>query len=402
MRPLRRPVPAPLALGLAFALGLPLALAGPAAPVPSSAPGPWTPRADALPPGLTAGLSMDAKAGDVDGDGDADLVLAMEWAPVQLLLNRGDGRLHADPTRLPQTTHDHEESVLADLDGDGDLDLVVVSEDDRAKALWLNDGRGRFSVAPFAAAGRGISNGVAAADVDGDGDRDLVLANADGDVLLRNDGRAGFRADAGALPAVEGVSQDVVAADVDADGDLDLLFGKENGSRLLLNDGRGRFADADPARWPRIDAETRKLAVGDVDGDGDLDVVQINTRFTRPQVAAQDRLLLNDGRGRFVDATDGRLPADSAAAAHGDLHDLDGDGDLDLVSAEAMFGPDGPPPIRALLNDGNGRFAPAPATLWPDTIRGPLFDSVMLDLDGDGRDELYLALRGAPDAVVGR
>ena len=52
----------------------------------------WAPREGALPPGLLAGLSMDAKAGDVDGDGDVDLVVAMEWAPVQVLLNDGQRR----------------------------------------------------------------------------------------------------------------------------------------------------------------------------------------------------------------------------------------------------------------------------------------------------------------------
>lgn len=363
---------------------------------------PWAPREGALPPGLLAGLSMDVKAGDVDGDGDIDLVVAMEWAPVQVLLNDGTGRFSADPSRVPQTTHDHEEAALADLDGDGDLDLAIVSEDDRAAELWLNDGTGRFTIAPFDAAADAIGNGIIAVDVDADGDIDLVAANADGDRLLRNDGAARFTHDRDALPAVEGISQDVIAGDVDGDGDADLVFGKENGARLLLNDGTGRFTLAPAARWPALSDETRKVGLGDVDGDGDLDVYLANTRFSRPQVSAQDRLLLNDGRGRFTDVTATHLPPDTQNGFHGDLHDLDGDGDLDLLSADVVFGAPQPAPVRALVNDGSGRFAPAPAALWPTTIRGPLFDSVMLDVDGDGRAELFLAMRAAPDVLLGR
>lgn len=314
---------------------------------------PWAPREGALPPGLLAGLSMDAKAGDVDGDGDTDLVVAMEWAPVQVLLNDGRGRFTADPSRIPQTTHDHEEAALADLDGDGDLDLAIVSEDDRTAELWLNDGRGRFAVAAFEAASGAVGNGIIAVDVDADGDLDLVAANADGD-------------------------------------------------RLLLNDGRGRFALASASQWPALADETRKVGLGDIDSDGDLDLYLANTRFTRPQGDAQDRLLLNDGRGHFTDATATHLPPDAQNGFHGDLHDLDGDGDLDLLSADVVFGAPQPSPVRALLNDGSGRFSPAPAALWPATIRGPLFDSVMFDADGDGRAELFLAMRAAPDVLLAR
>ena len=356
--PLSRPVRRALAAALAAVLAA------------SATASPWAPREGALPPGLLAGLSMDAKAGDIDGDGDTDLVIAMEWAPVQVLLNDGRGHFTADPSRVPQTTHDHEEAALADLDGDGDLDLAIVSEDDRASELWLNDGAGRFAVADFAAASGAVGNGIVAVDVDADGDRDLVAANADGDRLLRNDGRAAFTHDREALPPVDGISQDVIAGDVDGDGDADLVFGKENGARLLLNDGTGRFALAPAAQWPALVDETRKVGLGDVDGDGDLDVYLANTRFSRPQVDAQDRLLRNDGRGGFTDVTATHLPVDTQNGFHGDLHDLDGDGDLDLLSADVVFGAPQPSPVRALLNDG--------------------------------RAELFLAMRAAPDVLLAR
>jgi hypothetical protein len=354
-----------------------------------------------LSPGLTAGLSMDAKAADLDGDGDRDLVVAMEWAPHLMLFNDGRGRFVDDPTRAPRTTHDHEEAVLADLDGDGATDIVLVSEDDRAKELYLNDGQGRFAEASDRLRADAVTNGAIAVDLDGDGDRDLVFANAGPDQIWINDGEARF-ADESArrLPPTPDVSQDVAAGDLDGDGDLDLVFGNEDGNRLLLNDGAGVFEAAPDGAWPAAREETRKVALGDVDGDGDLDVFLANVRFFQAQTpSAQDRLLLNDGKARFRDATRGRLPEDEANAAHGDLHDLDGDGDLDILRGDVVLGAPAPRPVQALLNDGKGRFAPATAPRWP-AVACNLFDSAQEDFDGDGAQDLYLACRQGSDVLL--
>ena len=357
-----------------------------------------------LPPGLTAGLSMDAKAADLDGDGDLDLVVAMEWAPHLMLFNDGKGRFSEDPTRSPRTTHDHEEVVLADLDGDGASDILLVSEDDRAKELYLNDGKGRFREASDRLRADAVTNGAIAVDVDGDGDRDLVFANAGADQVWINDGKARFTDEsARRLPPDKDVSQDVAAGDLDGDGDLDLVFGNEDGNRLLLNDGKGVFTAAPEGAWPAARVETRKVALGDVDGDGDLDAYLANVRFFQQQTpSAQDRLLLNDGKGRFSDATATHLPQDDTNAPHGDLHDLDGDGDLDILRGDVVLGAPAPRPVQALLNDGEGRFAPAPEALWPTTIAGNLFDSVQADFDGDGAPDLYLAFRQGTDLLLRR
>lgn len=354
-----------------------------------------------LPPGLTAGLSMDAKAADLDRDGDLDLVVAMEWAPHLMLFNDGKGRFTDDPGRAPRTTHDHEEVVLVDLDGDGSVDILLVSEDDRAKELYLNDGKGRFGDASDRLRADAVTNGAIAVDLDADGDRDLVFANAGADHVWINDGRARFTDEsARRLPATADVSQDVAAGDLDGDGDLDLVFGNEDGNRLLLNDGKGVFSGAPDEAWPAAREETRKVALGDVDGDGDLDVFLANVRFFQAQTpSAQDRLLLNDGHARFTDATADRLPKDEANAAHGDLHDLDGDGDLDILRGDVVLGAPTPRPVEALLNDGEGRFAAAPAANWP-AVGCNLFDSAQGDFDGDGAKDLYLACRQGSDVLL--
>jgi hypothetical protein len=356
--------------------------------------------ASRLPLPLTVGLSMDAQAADLDGDGDPDLVIAMEWAQHLLLINDGTGRFTEQAAlRGPRTTHDHEETVLADLDGSGGIDILIVSEDDQGKELYLNDGSGRFTDASDRIPVRGITNGARAADLDRDGDLDLVFANAGPDALLLNDGTGRFTHAADRMPMDGDVSQDVVTADLDGDGDADLVFGNEDGDRLLLNDGSGRFA---AAPLPATPGETRKIGLGDVDGDGDADLYLAKTRFRPDTPTAGDRLLLNDGKAGFTDATEGRLPGEEENAAHGDLHDLDGDGDLDILSGHVVLGRPEPKPLRALLNDGTGRFTPAPESLWPAALTGNAFDSLMVDLDGDGRVELYIANRIGPDLLLVR
>lgn len=156
------------------------------------------------------------------------------------------------------------------------------------------------------------------------------------------------------------------AADLDGDGDLDLAVAIEyGGNRILLNDGTGRFTEA-PLAGPSGDHED--VAIADFDGDGDLDLVF---------VGEDDQVLgyhLNDGKAGFTDVTD-RLPnratSNTVIAA-----DLDGDGDADLVTANA--GPD-----FVWINDGAGRFADESAARLPqhDDISQ---DIAVGDIDGDG------------------
>ncbi len=349
--------------------------------------------------------SMDAAAGDVDGDGDMDLLVAMEFTPNRLLVNDGTGRF-ADESeaRLPRTAFDSEEIALADFDRDGDLDAVIACEDDQRKSYFQNDGKGVFADVSDRLAQTATSNGVEAGDYDGDGDLDLALANAGPDVLLIGDGQGGFDDESTArLPRSADVTQDFTAADLDGDGDLDLVMGNEDGNKILINDGSGRFADETAARLPPPPGPemTRKAAAGDADGDGDADLYFANVAFAEGLVP-QDRLLINDGEGRFADETDPRLPpAPDAQNTHAGFHDLDLDGDLDLAVTELTGVREaGTARLRALINDGAGVFADRTADVFPETAVGNGFDLVEADFDGDGRADLFMANRIGPDVLL--
>jgi len=360
-----------------------------------------------LPQGVLNGLSMDAAFGDVDGDGDLDVIVANEFRPNILLLNDGNARFTDGSARLPRDNRDSEDVGLADFDGDGDLDVVVVSEDDQVNELYFNDGTGRFSDEGVRLPVTGTSNGVLVADVSGDGAPDILIGNNGPNALLIGDGAGGFTDETAVrLPRLADVTQDLELGDVDGDGDLDLLVGNEGRNRLLINDGTGRFTDESAARLPARSAseETREADFGDVDGDGDLDVFFANVQAFVQDADPQNRLLINDGAGVFADETEARLPPDVDATFDGDFADVDGDGDLDLLTANALVdlsqGQIVDAPYRAYLNDGTGRFTDGTADVFGAGITGTGLDLELGDLDGDGDADLYLSSRGTADRLL--
>ncbi len=362
-----------------------------------------------LPAGVLDGLSMDAGVADLDGDGDLDIVIANEHRPNILLLNDGTGRFSDGSDRLPRTEHDSEDVGIADYDLDGDPDIVIVTEDDRTNELYLNDGTGAFLDASHRIPVEGTTNGLVVADLNGDGAPDLLLANNGQDFLLINDGSGGFRDEtAERLPESPDVTQDMELGDVDGDGDLDLVVGNEGPNKLYMNDGAGHFTDESRDRIPLRETpeETREADFGDVDVDGDLDLLFANVSAFVEGADSRNRLLINDGRGFFTDETEARLPGDPDSSFDGDFRDVDGDGDLDILTGNSDVdlsqGRIAPALWRAYLNDGTGRFVEATAQVFGEGVTGTGLDLEWGDFDGDGLEDVYLASRGTPDRLMFR
>jgi hypothetical protein len=346
---------------------------------------------------------MEARAVDVDADGDLDLIVACEAQPNVLLLNDGQGRFSDASGRIPQVALDSEDIAVGDFDRDGDPDVVIVTEDPvggvRYNEYYLNDGKGNFSDVHTRLPPTIESNAVAAADIDNDGDLDLVVGDRGRERALMNDGR-GFFSDESAtrLPAApDDATQDVTLGDVDRDGDLDLVVANEQGTnQLLLNDGRGFFTPAPAGSLPlrQTREATRNADLGDVDGDGDLDLLFANVSFGGGD--PQGRLLLNNGRGVFSDVTSARLAGMVVGAIDADLVDVDGDADIDIVTAHFPAGP-----YRVYLNDGRGSFGDATARFFPPALTGQGLEIEAADFDGDRRLDLYLAnFVGSPDVLL--
>jgi hypothetical protein len=354
--------------------------------------------------------------GDVDGDGDVDMFWGDFFEPGLLLIeNTGSCErpdLTGDPVPFPAEdpilTSGYNAPALADLDADGDPDLLVgvlggafnpnrttvdnlLFVEQVSPAEWKVQSRRVLRNLDV-----GSESVPAFGDWDGDGDADLLVGNKiadDGSETARvfafeNVGGAGeakFQA-RGAIP-IEGSYHFAPAlGDLDGDGFAELLLGTwQDGILVYRNrgaDGTGldRWS-ADPEATVSLSRGSNSVpALGDVDGDGDLDLVS-------GESSGELNLWLNVGTKsspEFVLATDRLGEVDAGRRSAPVLADWDGDGDTDLLLGSESEG-------VALWNlepsDGGFRLARA-AGIVPEA---PTFATpAVLDLEHDGDLDLFI------------
>ena len=285
--------------------------------------------------------------GDMDGDGDLDLITgstdANGNASVSLSLNNGNGSF--TPPTYYYTVGGISSIVLGDLDGNGTLDLAVTrsGQSNNVVSIGLNNGSGIFS---------GLYNSLslqipyfnpvalALGDVDSDGDLDLVTANnlrssgVDGLNICLNDGFGNFTASSSFIPLI--APDSVLLGDIDGDNDLDLLSKWGGGyTGVFFNNGVGGYT-VQPSNTALLFSNLESLTLGDVDADGDLDLLALSgTPHTNTNNGIVNERL-NNGLGNFT------MPptASQAASVQVDKYpsdlamvDVDGDGDLDVVTS---------------------------------------------------------------------
>ena len=304
-------------------------------------------RFDTLPAHTVAGLEGAASVytnqvvvADFDGDASPDLYLAtLRGAPDRVYLGAGALTYTASEGVPSDPTHSLH-AQPGDLDQDGDLDLVIVRSayEDEGQglslspqvALWLNDGAGRFTqdATAFLPTPDLNARGVALGDVDGDADLDVFLS-MDGGVcrLWLNDGLGVFaESGPGDLPAHSDLGARIpVMADLDGDKDLDLYIPCREQDQVWLNDGAGRFVDRTMERLGEQGGSAYSATVVDLDLDGANDVVVANSNGPL-------RIYRADPVGRLFDYTGSVVPA---LPADGDAlgvaaADVDGDGDPEI------------------------------------------------------------------------
>ncbi len=327
----------------------------------------------------------DMAAGDMNEDGNLDLVVSGTGCAVQVLLGDGAGNLSA-PTNLGSSSN-AAGLALADLNSDGHLDVIHGLTDSPTVYVSFGDGAGGVT-STLGLAIQGYSPHLATTDLNGDGKPDIV-AFAGGEVadvsVLLGDGAGNFapvRFDAFGAAGMA----DLALGDLNGDGVPDLAmptFSYANAVFVVLGDGNGGFRI--PASYPVFE-EPVGVALGDLNGDGSDDAVVANYR-NRISVR------LADGAGGLLAET--TYPVDGYPTCVA-LRDLNGDGALDaiVVSSYTEQGPPGN--LRILFGTGNGAFVAAGS--YP--VRGDPRWVALGDLNGDGRLDAVVANHFTNDVSV--
>ena len=241
-------------------------------------------------------------------------------------------------------------------------------------------------------------SGAAVLDFDRDGDEDLFVGDGVRSILYENDGTGCFtdvteRAGLAASPTEGIAATGVAAGDVNGDGFPDLLVTDSFGpARLFVNRGGSRFDETPHASGISVSGNARSAAFADVDGDGDLDLFVCVTgdyyrQMPDPPYDAEDggrnHLFLNDGHGRFRDASEEWGVSRPKRWSLSSLFaDYDGDGRADLVVTND-FG------LKNLYrNEAGKRFVDVTKRAGVED-RAYGMSGAWGDFDGDGRLDLY-------------
>ncbi|MBC7447797.1 MAG: T9SS type A sorting domain-containing protein [Hymenobacteraceae bacterium] len=300
------------------------------------------------------------KTGDFDGDGAIDLLIAHSFRDTLTLhFNNGSGSFNR-VSQLP-TARGLLRLTTGDLDADGDLDVVYSTHTSSGgTSIWnvrtlLNDGTGALQTGTTFAF---VADQLTLGDMDSDGDPDLIVTDVAALVLYLNDGTGDFQR--GGAYSISSGSDDITTADINGDGDLDVLIPNRfvSWTYVFNNDGTGS-PSRHPAGHPVVGGLTQSIAMADVEGDGDLDMLV--PWDSNPFGSTSVSLRVNFGNGQFNHGpqpyvTVGSTPRKIAMA------DVDGDGDLDLLTTHGSGSTGIRPFVSLRLNDGTGPTGVRPGT----------------------------------------
>lgn len=298
---------------------------------------------------------------DLDGDGHLDLLVGgIAGTGLRLFRNTGEGRFELDPSAggiTRDTLLQNDMSIAAgDPDGDGDLDLYIGhwGTSEATNHFWINTGDGRFVPGDQLAGVGGIYAGIdwsfapSFIDINGDGRQDLLITSdfETSHTLVNLDGIRFENRNVGVIDDKSGMGS--APGDFDNDGDVDWFVSSifytnpipDHGNRLYRNDGDGNFEDATDAAGVRDGAWGWAACAADFDNDGWLDLYHVNGMpFVQPPAEDfredRSRLFWNRGAGVF-DRAEAGLAAEDRQGRGVVCFDADGDGDLDIFSANIL------------------------------------------------------------------
>ena len=306
---------------------------------------------------------------------------------------------------LPQSTGAIQWAVFARADKAPGQDLILLARNKDQKPhieVMLNRGKKGFHIKKNAVSEKGMGNFLrylAAGDLNRDGYDDLVVltrsVQGSSARLLVNNKKGYFYVDPKmVLPALPPGVNRVDLVDLDNDRDLDLFF---TGSKILdskgginrfqalavINNRQNGFRDATSILLPSLKQGIVQTSFADYNGDGVVDAFLIYGND-------QNRLLINNGLGKFIDRTRSSLPQFMDPSTHADWADFDQDGDNDLLVTN------GKRSRRSSLaqgfsyfleNDGLGNFKIRKHPMLPNTPSRRVY---LLDANGSGQVDILI------------
>jgi len=291
----------------------------------------------------TGGSPRSVTIGDINGDGNLDIITAdLGAAKTSVLLGNGNGTFQA---RTSYSTGSNPYSVATgDVNGDGKLDIITADLGVNKTGVLLGNGNGTFQARTSYSTGSSPIS-VDIEDVNGDGKLDIVSADngADKTSVFFGNGNGTFQARTSYSVGFGRDPFSVTLGELDGDGKLDIVVAGDSAkASVFLNNGNGTFKAKTDYTVGAGSNFIYSVVLGDLNGDGKLDIVATDASADKTSV------LLGNGNGTFQARTSYTTGDNPRSVALGDIN---GDGKLDIVSADYSAAK-----TDILLGNGNGTF----------------------------------------------